>query len=90
MKKKKNSKKIQLVFPKIDKDTQQQIIPSQNDIMGGFVTSVDEIKNWFKSYDIDSIEVWISGVIQTGGILKLVVSASGSGGVLVVLKPKST
>lgn len=85
----KNSKKIQLVFPKIDDQIHEQIISPQNDT-SGFVTSVDEIKNWFKSYDIDSIQVWITGAIQTGGILKLVVSASGSGGVLVVLKPKST
>ncbi len=85
----KDSKKIQLVFPKIDQEIHQQITSAQNDVMGGFVTSVDEIKNWFKSYDIDSIQVWISGAIQTGGILKLVVSASGTGGVLVVLKPKS-
>lgn len=85
----KDSKKIQLVFPKIGNEVHEQIISLQNDA-SGFVTSVDEIKNWFKSYDIDSIQVWISGVIETGGILKLVVSASGSGGVLVVLKPKST
>lgn len=86
----KDSKKIQLVFPKIGNEVREQIISSQNDIMSGFVTSVDEIKDWFKSYDIDSIQVWISGAIQTGEILKLVVSASGGGGVLVVLKPKST
>ena len=85
----KDSKKIQLVFPKIGNEVHEQITSLQNDT-SGFVTSVDEIKNWFKSYDIDSIQVWISGVIETGGILKLVVSASGSGGVLVVLKPKST
>ncbi|MGI0058883.1 MAG: hypothetical protein ACREBJ_03870, partial [Nitrosotalea sp.] len=80
---------IQLVFPKIDNQIHEQIISPQNDA-SGFVTSVDEIKNWFKSYDIYSIQVWISGAIQTGGILKLVVSASGSGGVLVTLKPKPT
>ena len=86
----KDSKKIQLVFPKIDKETHQQIISTQKDVMDGFVTNIDEIKDWFKSYDIDYIQVWISGAVQSGGILKLFVSASGSGGVLVTLKPKST
>ena len=32
--------------------------------------------------------LWISGLIETGGITKLVVSAKGEGGLRVMLKPK--
>lgn len=82
--KKTNPKKIQLVFPKI-KNVQGIAI---GDTAKSFVTTVEEIKDWFSLYDIDSIQVWISGAVQTGGILKLIVSASGQGGVAVTLKPK--
>ena len=87
--KKKNYKKIELVFPKIDAKIQQQAFLSQKDAMKGFVATVEDIKDWFESYDIESIQLWISGAVQTQGILKLILSASGQGGVLVTLKPKT-
>ena len=87
--KKKNYKKIELVFPKIDAKTQQQAFLSQKDTMKSFVATVEDIKGWFESYDIESIQLWISGAVQTQGILKLILSASGQGGVLVTLKPKA-
>lgn len=86
--KKKSFKKIELVFPSIDKKTRQQAFLSQKDTMKSFVTTVEDIKGWFESYDIDSIELWISGAVQTDGILKLILSASGEGGVMITLKPK--
>lgn len=86
---KKNFRKIELVFPSIDKKTQQQALLPQKDTMKSFVTTVDDIKDWFESYNIDSIELWISGAVQTDGILKLILSASGEGGVLITLKPKT-
>jgi hypothetical protein len=85
----KDFKRIELVFPKISGDGKQQAFLPQGDTLEGFVTTVEEIKDWFKSYDIDSIQLWISGAVQTQGILKLILSASGQGGVLVVLKPKT-
>jgi hypothetical protein len=85
MKKKENVKKIELVFPDIDNSEQAFIV--QNTVKG-FATTVEEIQNWFNQYDVDSIQLWISGAIQTGGVLKLIISASGQGGVLVTLKPK--
>lgn len=86
---KKKIKKIELVFPKISDDIQQQMLLPQKDTVKEFVATIDDIKDWFKSYDIDSIELWISGAIQTQGILKLILSASGQGGVLITLKPKT-
>ena len=85
---KKKIKKIELVFPKIADDIQQQMFLPQKDTMKEFVATIDDIKDWFKSYDIDSIDLWISGAIQTQGILKLILSASGQGGVMITLKPK--
>ena len=87
--KKKNYKKIELVFPKIDTKTQQHAFLSQKDTMKSFVATVEDIKDWFESYDIESIELWISGAVQTQGVLKLILSASGQGGVLITLKPKT-
>jgi hypothetical protein len=41
---------------------------------------MDAIADWFKQYQVESIELWISGLIEAGGITKLVVSAKGEGG----------
>ncbi len=51
--------------------------------------SIDDIMDWFKQYQVETVELWISGAIETGGITKLVVNAKGEGGIKVVLKPKS-
>jgi hypothetical protein len=86
--KNKNYKKIELVFPKIDAKSQQAFL-SPKDTMKNFVTTVEDIRYWFGSYDIESIELWISGAVQTQGVLKLILSASGEGGVMITLKPKT-
>jgi len=51
---------------------------------------MDAIAGWFKQYQVESIELWISGLIESGGVTKLVVSAKGEGGMKVLLKPKPT
>jgi hypothetical protein len=43
----------------------------------------------FLRYEVDTIELWISGVIESSGITKLVMSAKGEGGLKAVLKPKT-
>ena len=58
------------------------------ELLSLFSASMDEVTDWFKSYQVETIEMWISGVIESGGITKLVVSAKGEGGMKVVLKPK--
>ena len=50
---------------------------------------MDSIADWFKQYQVESIELWISGMMETGGATKLVVSAKGEGGMKVILKPRS-
>jgi len=51
---------------------------------------MDEVTNWFDKYHVESIELSISGAMETGGIIKLIVSAKGEGGLRVTLKPKSS
>jgi len=53
-----------------------------------FVAGVSDIKDWFKDFQIDSVELWISGGVETGQVLSLFVSAKGEGGMKVTLKPK--
>jgi hypothetical protein len=87
-----SSNKLELAFPKIiveDNDEGEVITKGRTgELLSLFSTSMDEVTEWFKSYQVESIEMWISGVIEAGGITKLVVSAKGEGGMKVVLKPK--
>lgn len=87
MENKRNSERIELVFPKYDEEDVSKDLGT--DVLGRFSTSIEEITNWFNKYEVDAIELWISGVIETSGITKLVVSAKGEGGLKVVLKPKT-
>jgi hypothetical protein len=83
--------KIELAFPKFEEENDEYI--SKGGTGEGLVkhlsTSMDAISDWFKQYQVESIELWISGLVESGGITKLIVSAKGEGGMKVVLKPKS-
>lgn len=85
-----NQKKIELAFPKYEEDSEYISKGRGEDIVKHLSTSMDAIGDWFKQYQVESIELWISGLIETGGITKLVVSAKGEGGMRVMLKPKPT
>jgi hypothetical protein len=56
----------------------------------GFSTSVEKIIQRFDKYQVESIELWVQAAAETEGILKLLVSAKGEGGMKITLKPKST
>ena len=56
----------------------------------GFAASTQDIAHWFKDFDVDSITITLGGAVETGGVLKLIVSAHGEGGVSVVLRPKAS
>jgi hypothetical protein len=84
-----NKKKIELAFPKYEEQKEEYISKGKGqDLIKYLSTSMDEIANWFNQYQVDSIELSISGALETGGILKLIVSAKGEGGLKVTLKPK--
>lgn len=86
--------KIELAFPKYEQEVDNDEYISKGGPGEGLVkhlsTSMDSIGDWFKRYQVESIELWISGMMETGGITKLVVSAKGEGGMRVILKPKPT
>jgi len=89
-----NGSKIELAFPKYEQKEENDQYISKGGTGEGLVkhlsTSMDAITDWFKHYQVESIELWISGMMETGGALKLVVSAKGEGGMRAMLKPKST
>ncbi len=53
------------------------------------VTTVDELADRFKGFRVDQIEVWVEAAVETGGFLKLFVSAEAKGGLKVTLKPRA-
>jgi hypothetical protein len=87
-----NQEMIELPFPKIEtKENDEYISKGTGEGMVKHLsTSMDAIAGWFKQYQVESIELWISGLIESGGVTKLVVSAKGEGGMKVLLKPKPT
>lgn len=50
--------------------------------------NLGEFLKAFKGLKVEQIELWISGAVESGGILKLAVSTKGEGGIKVVLRPK--
>ena len=80
---------VKLVFPESGLEDDEWIKkgPAGN-LLRKFSASIDDITSWFKQYQVDTIEVWISGIIETEGIIKLAVSAKGEGGLKLTLKPK--
>lgn len=87
-----NKKKIELLFPESDEGIESRPVQRGpgGKIIQKFATSIDDITSWFNQYDIETIEVSISGGIETEGILKLAVSAKGEGGLKLILKPKKS
>jgi len=85
-----SEKKVEIVFSEGEShEGYQSKGGGPGGIMEGFVASIDDIAQWFGKYNVDSIELWIQGGVETGGILKLFVSAKGEGGMKVTLKPKN-
>jgi len=87
-----NHEMIELAFPKIETKVNDQYVSkgTGEGMVKHLSTSMDAIAGWFKQYQVESIELWISGLIESGGVTKLVVSAKGEGGMKVLLKPKPT
>lgn len=77
---------IELALPKFV--SEEGAKDAVDDVLERFPVTIDKITDWFKQYQVDSIELWISGVLETGTITRLIVSAKGEGGMKVVLKPK--
>jgi phosphosulfolactate synthase (CoM biosynthesis protein A) len=86
-----DKKKIELALSKIEVEDYDDEFVSKGgtkELISLFSSSIDEVTEWFKNFQVESIEISISGIIETSGVTKLVVSAKGEGGMKVVLKPK--
>ena len=87
-----NTKKIKLVFPEsslgVDNDDNKQWVGKGGYTMQKFAASIDDIMDWFRQYQVESIELWVSGAVETQEIIKLAISAKGEGGLKLTLKPK--
>jgi hypothetical protein len=86
------NKKIELVFPESDFEVEGKWVKKGpgGKMLNQFAASIDDISSWFTQYQVESIELWISGAVETEGIIKLAVSAKGEGGLKLTLKPKVT
>jgi hypothetical protein len=84
---------VEIALPKIKMEdiTDERFVSKgkMNETLQIFTASIDEVSAWFKQYHVESIELWISGVIETGGVPKLFINAKGEAGMKVTLKPKS-
>ncbi|MDH3610597.1 MAG: hypothetical protein OEM79_02415 [Nitrosopumilus sp.] len=82
---------VELVFEGVDETSTEGFVSKgpKEKLVKGFAGSIDNISKWFDKYQVDSIELWIKGAVETGGIVKLFVSASGEGGMKVTLTPKN-
>lgn len=85
------SDNVELVFPESGLEDDDKWIKKgpTGEMLRRFSASIDDITSWFKQYQVDTIEVWISGIVETEGIIKLAVSAKGEGGLKLTLKPKA-
>jgi len=70
-------------------DTEDYVSKGMNNKFKGFSTSIDKVIEWFDKYQVQSIELWIQAAAETEGILKLLVSAKGEGGMKITLVPKT-
>ena len=42
--------------------------------MNYFSTSIDELTEWFRNYQVESIEVWISSrIVESNGIAEVII-----------------
>jgi hypothetical protein len=89
----KTSKKIQLVFPRfkefdvlLPEDLSQYKDKRFFDL---FATDVDELLNWFQGYRVESIELFVNGIIHSQDKTKLIIGGErDQKGVKFLLKPE--
>jgi len=83
----KTKKDIELVF--VPAGTDASLLPTGGkEILGELKVKLEEFLSWLTGFKVDSIEVWVSGTIETNGVLKIFVSAKGEGGMKITFKPE--
>ncbi len=56
----------------------------------GALLDIEDIVKAFGAYKVKQIELWVSGAVETGQLVKFIISAKGEGGIKVTLIPKSS
>ena len=86
---KKKNKRVELIFPRPKREMDVYIPKVKGeDFFQIFSTDVDKIGEWFKQYEIDSMELKIDNIIETPETTRLLVGSKAENGLKVVLKPK--
>lgn len=82
-------KQVEFLFSTEEIDSEgRQSKDGISDMPKYFAAKMEDITEWFRKYEVQSIELWIQGAIETNGVLKLLVSVKGEGGMKVTLKPR--
>lgn len=83
-------RKIELYFPapRNLSGSDVQLLGSGESVGDRVKLKLDEFLALFEGYRVESITLSLEGGVETSGITKLFVSASGQAGCTVVLKPK--
>ena len=57
-----NNKKIELVFPETNLEVESKFVRKGpgGKVLEQFSASIDDITSWFKQYQVETIELWIS------------------------------
>lgn len=81
---------VLLMMPVIEEKKEKQFFPSGGNIFTGAtmpvtMEQVKELIKGFTDYNLDTIELHVTGVAETDGITKLFVGLSGEAGVKLVL-----
>ena len=86
---KKKNKCVELIFPRPKREMDVYLPKVKGeDFFQIFSTDVDKIGEWFKQYEIDSMELKIDNIIETLETTRLLVGSKAENGLKVVLKPK--
>ena len=72
-------KHLQVLFLAEDKDGNKEHVEKK---LAEFIKDLQ-----LPDLKVDQVELWVEGMVESGGVTKLVVSAKGSGGMRIILKP---
>ena len=87
---KSENKPVELVFPRLRREMDVYLPRVKGeDFFQIFTTDVDKIGEWFKQYEIDSMELKIDNIIETQDTTRLLVGSKEENELKVVLKPKA-
>jgi hypothetical protein len=74
------NKKVELVFARSKSNMDMYLPKVKEEFFQIFSTDVDEVGEWFKQYDIDSMELKIGSVIDTAETTRLLIGFKGENG----------